>query len=204
MQPLWYIFSIILLLVTFINLFGASNDGSWSPIIHAFSGISTWITIILGFIFTGWIGGFVLFIIFVFIIGPISQRLSFMVYKLTRPNAKFLTYKLFKLRDELREQARKSSSNIEHVTNIIHEIDDYITGMKTSENVIQFFKYNGIDINKINEIRSILLASGVGEFVTYCVIKSPDLVLKYVEMEKQGLTPRDISYEFLKGLEGSL
>ncbi|WP_438317205.1 hypothetical protein [Sporosarcina sp. FA9] len=197
----WYLFALVLLVTNFINLLGASNNGSKSGAIYFWGGIVTWIVLIISFIFTGWIGGIALLIAFLFIIGPIGQRLTFVVFKLSHPNAKLLTYKLFKIRDEFRERERRTSS-IESVMQVNRELDVYIQGMKNSVNAIQFFEDIDVDINKIDDIRYSLMASGAGEFVAYSVVRNPDLVLKYIEMEKKGLSRRDIGYEFLKGLEG--
>ncbi len=198
---LWYAFAFILLVTNFLNLLGASNNGTKSGSIYLWAGIVTWIVLIISFIFTGWIGGIALLIAYSFIIDPIGQRLSFMVFKLSHPNAKFLNYRFFKIRDEFREIERKTSY-LESVMEINRKIDMYIQGMKTCRNTIQFFKDINVDINKIDDIRFSLMASGAGEFVTFCVVRNPGLVLEYIEMEKKGLSEREIGYEFLKGLEG--
>ena len=81
------------------------------------------------------------------------------------------------------------------------KIDMYIQGMKTCGNTIQFFKDINVDINKIDDIRFSLMASGAGAFVTFCVVRNPGLILEYIELEKKGLSKSEIGYEFLKGLE---
>lgn len=198
---LWYLFAFILLITNFLSLYGASNNGSKSGSIYSLGSLVTWIVLLISFIFTGWIGGIVLLIAFFLIIGPICHRLSFMIFKLSHPNAKFLTYKLFKMRDEFREIKRKTSS-LQSSMVYNNKLDAYIQAVKTSENAIQFFKDINVDIDKVEDIRFSLMASGAGEFVAYCVVRNPELVLEYIEMEKKGLSKRDIGYEFLKGLEG--
>ena len=71
------------------------------------------------------------------------------------------------------EKLKRKTSYLESVMEINRKIDMYIQGMKTCRNTIQFFKDINVDINKIDDIRFSLMASGAGEFVTFCVVRIP-------------------------------
>ena len=63
---MWCAFAFILLVTNFLNLLGASNNGTKSGSIYLWAGITTWIVLIISFIFTGWIGGIALLIAYSF------------------------------------------------------------------------------------------------------------------------------------------
>lgn len=83
-----------------------------------------------------------------------------------------------------------------------YELNKHIQAIRNSEEATNYYKSLNIDIEKIEEIRDFLMASGTGQFVTYCVVRTPELLVKYIEMEEKGLSVREISKQFFVGLEG--
>ena len=164
-------------------------------------GLVTWICLLIGFISTGWISTIAWLIAFILMIIPIGRRLSYLVFKATHPNAKLVNYRLYRMRKKyLKLRTIATPMQIAFLCN--YELNQHIQAIKNSEEAIQYYKSLNIDIEKIEEIRHTLMESDTGRFVTYCVVRTPELLVKYIEMEKKGLSAREIGNEFFRGLEG--
>ncbi|MET3697127.1 hypothetical protein SAMN05877753_1056 [Bacillus oleivorans] len=196
----WYVLVLLLILSNFLNFFGHHTNGRKSKQISIFGGLTTWIELICGFIFTGWIGGLVLILLNFIVIGHLAQWLAFIAFKRLHPNAKYLTYRLFQLRNRHLEKQQTA-----HITGIMRESSErqaFLTQIKQENRILTVLNELGEHEGKIDEIYNALITNGSGEFVANCVVTNPSLVREFIELEGRKVAVEDITFYFMESLAG--
>jgi hypothetical protein len=197
----WYVFVGATFIASFLQFFGFHNNGTKSKQVDIYAGIAIWGILIASFFFVGWIGGLVLLVLYFLFIGRLAHRCSYFVFKLLRPNAKYLTYKIFKLKDTFREkETEETDFSFESIQKYGEEKELYLSRAKQNHYVINYLNQLGEDESKIDEIYDSLIMSGGGKYTAFVVINSPHLLKEYIELENRGHSKRDIAYNFFEGL----
>ncbi|MGE6486862.1 hypothetical protein [Paenisporosarcina sp. NPDC076898] len=198
----WYIFVIAIFLADFLNFFGLHNNGLKSGKIEVIFGIATWILIIASFLFEGWIGGFAIILIYFVFLVPVGSRLSYMIFKLFNPDADLLTYKLFKLKNNMKMEERKPMDfSINNMLKSSEETTRLLSSLKGNPNTNRLLHSIGEDESKIDEIYAGLLMSGAGKFVAFSVVCHPHILAEYINLKKQeAVSKLEIAWEFSRRL----
>src|SRR5690625_2227264 len=110
---IWYILIICWVAANFMIYYGHHSEGINNKRLAIIGGILSWVILIAGFILTGWLGGFALMLMNIFLLNRLGMKLAYVAFKKAHPEAVYLTYKLFKLRGkEIEESSRRSYKNM--------------------------------------------------------------------------------------------
>jgi hypothetical protein len=77
---------------------------------------------------------------------------------------------------------------------------DQVVRFKTKTEVIYVLQKYGKNQEDIEEIYSLLLASGASEYVAQSVVTSPKLLSEYLQMEANGVSELEIMYKLSETL----
>jgi len=196
-SPLWYVFLFASLIAFTLQMYGHQTDGTKSRWLDQFAGLFLWIIFILTFIFVGWIGGIASLILFFLLINKIGHWLAFKLFKLVRPEAKYLTYKLFQLRARIGIPEKNES--LDKLMKRSQAIDEMASNIQGNPVMLKFLQSIGQDQEKINEIYESFASQGLS-FQGMCVIGRPQMINEYIELEASGYDEEDINYHFFEAL----
>ncbi|GAE25852.1 hypothetical protein JCM9140_1873 [Halalkalibacter wakoensis JCM 9140] len=208
----WYGFAILLIICSALNFFGHHAKGTNSKTLSLIGGIFSWVFLIVNFIFTGWIGGISLIVLFYLFLNHLGNRLAFLLFKMFHPEAVYLTYGLFKLRSQEIDKNRNQSyddmvktlaDNIRSGT-VDKEKENFISGVKSNGVILQTLKQFGENESKIDDMHNVLSRQGVGDFIVKCSISNPTLIRDFMLLESKGVSEEEIAFYFIDRLGGAV
>lgn len=198
--PEWWVFLILGGLSFSLARVGHHGRGRKRSQIETIGGIGFVISIILGFVFTGWIGGIGLIIGFV-IWHNISERLIFLLFrKYLMPEANKMSFERFVKRSE------DYSARDYTIPTTVEEIMDHKNDQNEDreEEMLKVIAEKPEIKKKLEkyykgpeEIKDIFLTFkifGMEKYVGMEIITDPALLEEYLQMKKEGIHKRDIVF----------